>query len=255
MNSDIPIPNAHLPLRLSLFANSPTVPAKITYQQSISGRMQDNSDFDIMKTFLALQGLIVEMQGTSSSFVNTQAFNVHGSYFFQINHDYQRTTKPLVALIRADEAKDEQEEDTGRLQRNLAKFIPLIHLLKDIALLSPNAVAILFSRGLSIHISDFLSGKRSPSRSTQSQAEITLLTEDDCQIPPKDEEHAKAALGALLCTTVVTRSDVSTPIRSHLLDGREFCVSRSVRRMNRTRGAHWRDVANVVERDTNEGSE
>ncbi|KAK2959264.1 hypothetical protein BLNAU_5822 [Blattamonas nauphoetae] len=132
--------------------------------------------------------------------------NVHGTYFFQVNPDYQRTTKPLVAPLRADEAKDEQKEDTGRLQRNLAKFIPLIHLLKDIALLSPDAVTILSSHGLSIRISDFLSRKRSPSRSMQSQAEITLLTEDDCQIPPKDEEHAKAALGALLCTTVVSVS-------------------------------------------------
>ncbi|KAK2943526.1 hypothetical protein BLNAU_21543 [Blattamonas nauphoetae] len=209
MNSDIQILNAHLPLRLSLFANSPTVPAKITYQQSIPGRMQNNSDIDIMKTFLALQGLIVEMQETSSSFVNIQAFvsclsvNCHPVNFFQVNPDYQRTTKPLIAPLRADEAKDEQKEDTRRLQRNLAKFIPLIHLLKDIALLSPDAATILSSHGLSIRISDFLSGKRSPSRSTQSQAEITLLTEDDCQIPPKDEEHAKAALGALLCTTVV----------------------------------------------------
>ncbi|KAK2940967.1 hypothetical protein BLNAU_24126 [Blattamonas nauphoetae] len=212
MNSDIQILNAHLPLRLSLFANSPTVPAKITYQQSIPGRMQNNSDIDIMKTFLALQGLIVEMQETSSSFVNIQAFvsclsvNCHPVNFFQVNPDYQRTTKPLIAPLRADEAKDEQKEDTRRLQRNLAKFIPLIHLLKDIALLSPDAATILSSHGLSIRISDFLSGKRSPSRSTQSQAEITLLTEDDCQIPPKDEEHAKAALGALLCTTVVSVS-------------------------------------------------
>ncbi|KAK2963820.1 putative Ubiquitin carboxyl-terminal hydrolase 34 [Blattamonas nauphoetae] len=168
---------------------------------------------------------------------NSISFRALESYFCKVNPDYQRTTKPLVAPVRADEAKDEQEEeeeeDTGRLQRNLdhlnaltilsstvlsflmflpanqkniAKFIPLIHLLKDFALLSPDAAAILSSHGLSIRISDFLSGKRSPYRYTQSQAEITLISDDDCQIPPKDEEHAKAALGALLCATVMSLS-------------------------------------------------
>ncbi|KAK2941203.1 hypothetical protein BLNAU_23890 [Blattamonas nauphoetae] len=54
--------NALFPLRLSLFAKLPAVPADVTHQQSITGRMQIDSDIDSVKTFFALQKHFVEMQ-------------------------------------------------------------------------------------------------------------------------------------------------------------------------------------------------